>query len=248
MRCEVARESLSARIDGERESVPAARVDEHLAQCPGCERWYASARGMNFAAADLAPDLSTTILEASRTSQHPHGGHRRYEVGVSRVATALRGGSVACAVAVVVLCFGYLTGSAPLWYPVVQGVLAVCAVGLAGAAALDSRRVQPRGPPSNLPPSNLLLPLPPALFWTMTSPVPTSGASRTIRRRTCSTSPRCARVDTRARRQATPGADDGQAPICGVRISDGSRNAAAAGCWRRRTTTTAPWRRLRSAG
>ncbi|UEA58062.1 zf-HC2 domain-containing protein [Gordonia otitidis] len=146
MRCEVARESLSARIDGERESVPAARVDEHLAQCPGCERWYASARGMNFAAADLAPDLSTTILEASRTSQHPHGGHRRYEVGVSRVATALRGGSVACAVAVVVLCFGYLTGSAPLWYPVVQGVLAVCAVGLAGAAALDSRRVRTAGP------------------------------------------------------------------------------------------------------
>ena len=142
MRCEVARESLSARIDGERESVPAARVDEHLAQCPGCERWYASARGMNFAAADLAPDLSTTILEASRTSQHPHGGHRRREVGVSRVATALRGGSVACAVAVVVLCFGYLTGSAPLWYPVVQGVLAVCAVGLAVAAALDSRRAR----------------------------------------------------------------------------------------------------------
>lgn len=145
MRCEVARESLSARIDGERESVPAARVDEHLAQCPGCERWYASARGMNFAAADLAPDLSTTILEASRTSQHPHGGHRRYEVGVSRVATALRGGSVACAVAVVVLCFGYLTGSAPLWYPVVQGVLAVCAVGLAVAAAVDSRRVRTAG-------------------------------------------------------------------------------------------------------
>lgn len=142
MRCEVARESLSARIDGERESVPAARVDEHLAQCPGCERWYASARGMNFAAADLAPDLSTTILEASRTSQHPHGGHRRYEVGVSRVATALRGGSVACAVAVVVLCFGYLTGSAPLWYPVVQGVLAVCAVGLAVAASVDSRRAR----------------------------------------------------------------------------------------------------------
>lgn len=142
MRCEVARESLSARIDGERESVPAARVDEHLAQCPGCERWYASARGMNFAAADLAPDLSMTILEASRTSQHHRGGSRRYEVGVSRVATALRGGSVACAVAVVVLCFGYLTGSAPLWYPVVQGVLAVCAVGLAVAAALDSRRAR----------------------------------------------------------------------------------------------------------
>lgn len=145
MRCEVARESLSARIDGERESVPAARVDEHLAHCPGCERWYATARGMNFAAADLAPDLSTTILEASRSSQGPDTGPDRFGTrgranGVSRVATALRAGSVACAVAVVVLCFGYLTGSAPLWYPVVQGSLALCAVGLAVAATVVSRR------------------------------------------------------------------------------------------------------------
>ncbi|GAC47245.1 zf-HC2 domain-containing protein [Gordonia aichiensis] len=145
MRCEVARESLSARIDGERESVPAARVDEHLAHCPGCERWYATARGMNFSAADLAPDLSTTILEASRSSQGPDTGPHRFgprghDNGVSRVATALRAGSVACAVAVVVLCFGYLTGSAPLWYPVIQGVLALCAVGLVVAATVVSRR------------------------------------------------------------------------------------------------------------
>lgn len=145
MRCEVARESLSARIDGERESVPAARVDEHLAHCPGCERWYATARGMNFSAADLAPDLSTTILEASRSSQGPDNGPHRFgprghDNGVSRVATALRAGSVACAVAVVVLCFGYLTGSAPLWYPVIQGVLALCAVGLVVAATVVSRR------------------------------------------------------------------------------------------------------------
>lgn len=43
MDCEVAREALSARIDGEREPVPAARVDEHLAGCGECASWYARA-------------------------------------------------------------------------------------------------------------------------------------------------------------------------------------------------------------
>lgn len=39
MNCEVAREALSARLDGEREPVPSARVDEHLAECPDCRAW-----------------------------------------------------------------------------------------------------------------------------------------------------------------------------------------------------------------
>ncbi|MCV7194213.1 zf-HC2 domain-containing protein [Mycolicibacterium brumae] len=43
MNCDVAREALSARIDGEREPVPAARVDEHLADCPDCRGWHARA-------------------------------------------------------------------------------------------------------------------------------------------------------------------------------------------------------------
>ncbi len=41
--CAVAREALSARIDGEREPVPAARVDEHVATCDHCGAWYAQA-------------------------------------------------------------------------------------------------------------------------------------------------------------------------------------------------------------
>nr|WP_276050600.1 zf-HC2 domain-containing protein [Mycolicibacterium elephantis] len=41
--CDVAREALSARLDGEREPVPAPRVDEHLATCPRCSDWYALA-------------------------------------------------------------------------------------------------------------------------------------------------------------------------------------------------------------
>ncbi|KDE97959.1 hypothetical protein Y900_003130 [Mycolicibacterium aromaticivorans JS19b1 = JCM 16368] len=43
MDCDVAREALSARIDGEREPVPAARVDEHLTTCDQCGAWYARA-------------------------------------------------------------------------------------------------------------------------------------------------------------------------------------------------------------
>ena len=39
MNCDVAREALSARIDGEREPVPAARVDEHLESCAECRDW-----------------------------------------------------------------------------------------------------------------------------------------------------------------------------------------------------------------
>ena len=43
MDCDVAREALSARIDGEREPVPAARVDEHLTTCDQCRTWHARA-------------------------------------------------------------------------------------------------------------------------------------------------------------------------------------------------------------
>lgn len=43
MDCHTAREALSARIDGEREPIPAARVDEHLAGCQACRQWQADA-------------------------------------------------------------------------------------------------------------------------------------------------------------------------------------------------------------
>lgn len=41
--CDIAREALSARIDGEREPIPAARVDEHVARCAPCRDWQAAA-------------------------------------------------------------------------------------------------------------------------------------------------------------------------------------------------------------
>ncbi|BBZ52696.1 hypothetical protein MHEI_44130 [Mycobacterium heidelbergense] len=36
----MAREALSARLDGEREPVPSARVDEHLGECAACSAWF----------------------------------------------------------------------------------------------------------------------------------------------------------------------------------------------------------------
>jgi predicted anti-sigma-YlaC factor YlaD len=48
--CEVAREALSARLDGEREPVPSVRVDEHLGECAACRAWFdqvlSQARGL----------------------------------------------------------------------------------------------------------------------------------------------------------------------------------------------------------
>lgn len=72
MDCDVARESLSARIDGEREPVPSARTDEHLLECQSCAAWYRIARGQSRVLAALAaadPDEAVTADTAQpRTS------------------------------------------------------------------------------------------------------------------------------------------------------------------------------------
>ncbi|MCX0272956.1 zf-HC2 domain-containing protein [Nocardia zapadnayensis] len=66
----MARESLSARLDGEAGPVPAARLDEHLTQCPQCRRWYATATALTrehrLAPAPPVPDLTERILAAAR--------------------------------------------------------------------------------------------------------------------------------------------------------------------------------------
>ncbi|WP_135456511.1 DUF2275 domain-containing protein [Mycobacterium sp. DL99] len=54
MDCVVAREALSARLDGEREPVPSARVDEHLRDCRDCAAWYDKAGTLALQLRDLA--------------------------------------------------------------------------------------------------------------------------------------------------------------------------------------------------
>jgi len=75
MRCSVAREALSARIDGEREPVPAARVDEHLEECADCARWYLLASRLTTPGAGALPgpnrDLADRIVRSATSSAPP---------------------------------------------------------------------------------------------------------------------------------------------------------------------------------
>ncbi|MEV0674543.1 zf-HC2 domain-containing protein [Mycobacterium sp. NPDC050441] len=66
----VAREALSARLDGEREPVPSARVDEHLRDCPDCTTWYDRAGVQALQLRDLANTglIGTVHTPGRRTS------------------------------------------------------------------------------------------------------------------------------------------------------------------------------------
>ncbi|MCP2333799.1 zf-HC2 domain-containing protein [Actinoalloteichus caeruleus] len=67
--CETCREALSARIDGEREPVPAEVVARHLESCAPCVFWYRRAqaltRSLRVRPAPRAPDLVDAILLAA---------------------------------------------------------------------------------------------------------------------------------------------------------------------------------------
>jgi predicted anti-sigma-YlaC factor YlaD len=73
MDCDVAREALSARIDGEREQIPAARVDEHLAGCGSCRQWQADAVEQTQLLRRLAgrSQLSAVRPRTASASEHP---------------------------------------------------------------------------------------------------------------------------------------------------------------------------------
>jgi RNA polymerase sigma-70 factor, ECF subfamily len=120
MQCDVAREALSARIDGEREPVPAARVDEHLETCRECCAWYILAdeqgKSLAFRAVEPRRDLSAHILITAGIE--PLGRYHRWARWTRRygVRWALLGvGVVQLALAVTQMGgadFGMLAGSA----------------------------------------------------------------------------------------------------------------------------------------
>jgi predicted anti-sigma-YlaC factor YlaD len=68
MRCDDVRLALSARLDGEAETRPAAAVDEHLAGCAGCRSWLVRAeritRTVRLQPVDV-PDLTLRVLAAA---------------------------------------------------------------------------------------------------------------------------------------------------------------------------------------
>jgi RNA polymerase sigma-70 factor, ECF subfamily len=66
MRCDVAREALSARLDGERPQVLAQQVDAHLESCRSCRAWLIGAAVQTRRLASIepgeTPDLADKIL------------------------------------------------------------------------------------------------------------------------------------------------------------------------------------------
>lgn len=116
--CELAREALSARLDGEREPVPSARVDEHLRICGECANWLRDARGqagmlrrLSGAGPDPAADAGPGAPEGP-TRRFTHQGRRLgmrsgLRAGLAVAGLVLLGLAVAQASGVD---FGMLTG------------------------------------------------------------------------------------------------------------------------------------------
>ncbi|MCW2605656.1 MAG: Permease [Frankiales bacterium] len=92
MRCDAAREGLSARLDGEDPQVPAGELDRHVAACPGCADWSAAAAGatrpLRVAAAPTAVDLTDGVLQALRERPAPRTEHGLARRGLVVVALA----------------------------------------------------------------------------------------------------------------------------------------------------------------
>ncbi|MCS7475431.1 zf-HC2 domain-containing protein [Umezawaea endophytica] len=69
MDCDICREALSARSDGEAEPVPAEVTDAHLESCAACRQWQLDSavltRGLRLRPAVDVPDLTDRILAAA---------------------------------------------------------------------------------------------------------------------------------------------------------------------------------------
>src|SRR3954447_2506420 len=68
MQCQIFREAISARLDGEPLGMPVHSLDEHLADCSACLAWADDAalvtRRARLAPAPPVPDLTATVLAA----------------------------------------------------------------------------------------------------------------------------------------------------------------------------------------
>ncbi len=63
MRCDVAREALSARLDGERPQVLAQQVDAHLESCRGCRTWLIGAAVQTRRLASIEPGQGPDLVD-----------------------------------------------------------------------------------------------------------------------------------------------------------------------------------------
>ena len=79
MRCDVAREALSARLDGERPQVLAQQVDAHLESCRGCRAWLIGAAVQTRRLASIEPGRGPDLVDKIMASigEESTGYHRR---------------------------------------------------------------------------------------------------------------------------------------------------------------------------
>jgi RNA polymerase sigma factor (sigma-70 family) len=78
MRCDVAREALSARLDGERPQVLAQQVDDHLESCRRCRSWLIGAAVQTRRLASVEPGKGPDLVEKIMASvAEQSSGHQR---------------------------------------------------------------------------------------------------------------------------------------------------------------------------
>jgi predicted anti-sigma-YlaC factor YlaD len=91
MKCDTARNAISARLDGEDLGTDPAALDDHLQRCPACRAFARDAAGMHrdarMARAPEVPDLTAPILAAIGAHARPQFGHER----VLRITLAIVG-------------------------------------------------------------------------------------------------------------------------------------------------------------
>ena len=140
--CVLARESLSARIDGEREPAPAARVDEHLAGCGACRAWHAAAVAQTVQLRRLAGRSQLTAVPAParvRGSAWAAVGWRRWAlgaVGLAQVGLAVAQAMGAHLGVAHAAMMGHVLNESTAWSAALGVVMLAAAVRPAAAAGL----------------------------------------------------------------------------------------------------------------
>ncbi|HEY2447599.1 MAG TPA: DUF2275 domain-containing protein, partial [Mycobacterium sp.] len=79
MRCDVAREALSARLDGERPQVLPQQVDAHLESCRRCRSWLIGAAVQSRRLASVTPGNGPDLVDKIMASiGEQSSGHHRW--------------------------------------------------------------------------------------------------------------------------------------------------------------------------
>jgi predicted anti-sigma-YlaC factor YlaD len=93
MNCDICREAISARLDGETPGAPDDLIDTHLRSCAGCQNWATAAgelhRATRVRAAEWGPDLTAPILARIDAEDKPPESTGRRRLADIRVGLAI---------------------------------------------------------------------------------------------------------------------------------------------------------------